>query len=127
MALYTVGAALACPAVGRVLVVTDDPVAAPALTDLGALCVPDTPDAGLNPALAHGATEAAGRQPAWGVAVLGSDLPALRRGHRDGPPRGGRPHPRTTLGGAGPRGDATMLIPHRARIRVMNLKCTQLR
>jgi len=78
MALDTVGAALACPAVGRVLVVTDDPVAAPALTDLGALCVPDTPDAGLNPALAHGATEAAGRQPAWGVAVLGSDLPALR-------------------------------------------------
>jgi 2-phospho-L-lactate guanylyltransferase len=78
MALDTVGAALACPAVGRVLVVTDDPVAAPALTDLGALCVPDTPDAGLNPALAHGATEAARREPAWGVAVLGSDLPALR-------------------------------------------------
>jgi 2-phospho-L-lactate guanylyltransferase len=78
MALDTVAAALACPAVGQVLVVTDDPVAAPALEALGAVCVPDTPDAGLNPALAHGAAEAASRAPSWGVAVLGSDLPALR-------------------------------------------------
>lgn len=78
MALDTVAAALASPPVGTVIVVTDDPVAAQALTALGALCVPDEPDAGLNPALEHGAAEAVRRAPRWGVAVLGSDLPALR-------------------------------------------------
>jgi 2-phospho-L-lactate guanylyltransferase len=40
--------------------------------------VPDSPDAGLNPALEHGAAEATRMAPSWGVAVLGSDLPALR-------------------------------------------------
>ncbi len=78
MALDTVAAALASPPVGAVIVVTDDPVAAPALAALGAVCVPDEPDAGLNPALEHGAAEAVRRAPDWGVAVLGSDLPALR-------------------------------------------------
>lgn len=78
MALDTVEAALACPAVGQVVVVTDDPVATPRLAALGAVCVPDAPDSGLNPALEHGAGEAIRRAPMWGVAVLGSDLPALR-------------------------------------------------
>jgi 2-phospho-L-lactate/phosphoenolpyruvate guanylyltransferase len=78
MALDTVAAALASPPVGTVIVVTDDPVAAPALAALGASCIPDEPDAGLNPALEHGAAEAVRRAPDWGVAVLGSDLPALR-------------------------------------------------
>jgi 2-phospho-L-lactate guanylyltransferase len=78
MALDTVDAALTCAAVGQVLVVTDDPVAAPRLVALGAVCVPDTPDSGLNPALEHGAAEATRRAPSWGVAALGSDLPALR-------------------------------------------------
>jgi 2-phospho-L-lactate guanylyltransferase len=78
MALDTVAAALASPPVGAVIVVTDDPVAAPALAALGAVCIPDEPDAGLNPALEHGAAEAVRRAPDWGVAVLGSDLPALR-------------------------------------------------
>ena len=42
-------AALACPAVGRVLVVTDDPRWRPARRPrLGAEVVPDAPDAGLN-------------------------------------------------------------------------------
>lgn len=76
-----VTAALACPVVGRVLVVTDDPLAADVLSRLGALVAADTPDAGLNPALAHGAEElrsglAGG--PAVGVATVSSDLPALR-------------------------------------------------
>jgi len=78
MALDTVSAALACAAVGRVLVVTDDPLAGPALSTLGAEHVPDTPDAGLNPALAHGAATAVRLAPGWGVAALGADLPALR-------------------------------------------------
>jgi 2-phospho-L-lactate guanylyltransferase len=78
MALDTVSAALDCPAVGQVLVVTDDPLAGPALTALGALSVPDVPDAGLNGALTHGAATAVRRAPGWGVAALGGDLPALR-------------------------------------------------
>lgn len=70
----TVAAALASPAVAGVLVVTDDPAAAAAVTGLGARTVPDVPDRGLNPALTHGA-RATG---AAAVAALSSDLPALR-------------------------------------------------
>ncbi|MGY1711044.1 2-phospho-L-lactate guanylyltransferase [Geodermatophilus sp. SYSU D00758] len=70
----TVAAALAATAVGAVLVVTDDPAAADVATRLGARTVPDEPDAGLNPALAHGARASGARA----VAALSSDLPALR-------------------------------------------------
>ena len=70
----TVAAAVACPRVGSVLVVTDEPAAAELVHRLGARTVPDEPDDGLNPALVHGARSAAG--PA--VAALSSDLPALR-------------------------------------------------
>jgi 2-phospho-L-lactate/phosphoenolpyruvate guanylyltransferase len=70
----TVAAALASAAVADVLVVTDDPDAAAVVTGLGARTVADTPDRGLNPALAHGA-RATGRR---AVAALSSDLPALR-------------------------------------------------
>ena len=70
----TVAAALACPVVDTVLVVTDDPAAAAEVTRLGARTVADEPDSGLNPALEHGAQAA--RSPA--VAALSSDLPALR-------------------------------------------------
>ena len=70
----TVAAAVACPVVGTVVVVTDDPHAAAEVTRLGARTVPDEPDNGLNAALQHGAAIAGG--PA--VAALSSDLPALR-------------------------------------------------
>ena len=71
----TVAAALACPAVDAVLVVTDDPVAERLVRRLGAATVGDEPDEGLNPALAHGAAGLRGP-----VAALSSDLPALRPG-----------------------------------------------
>jgi 2-phospho-L-lactate/phosphoenolpyruvate guanylyltransferase len=70
----TVAAALACPSVDEVLVVTDDPAAADAVRPLGARTVADEPDRGLNPALEHGARHATGAA----VAALSSDLPALR-------------------------------------------------
>lgn len=70
----TVAAALACPAVAGVLVVTDDPDAAAEVTRLGAATVPDEPDRGLNAALTHGARATGGTA----VAALSSDLPALR-------------------------------------------------
>lgn len=98
VALDTVSAALRCSQVRAVVVVTDDPVAAPALADLGARVVADEPDAGLNPALRHGAGVAAGTTASTaastaentagttdppiggvdGVGALSADLPALR-------------------------------------------------
>ncbi len=79
-ALDTVAAALACPAVEDVTVVTDDPRAGAELAALGAFVVADTPAAGLNAALAHGA-ETVHRRRGGGsaaVAALNGDLPALR-------------------------------------------------
>jgi len=70
----TVAAAIACPVVGSVLVVTDDPAAGGVVRKLGAHVVPDAPDRGLNPALEHGASVAG----ADALAALSSDLPALR-------------------------------------------------
>lgn len=70
----TVAAALACPVVDALVVVTDDPDAADVVRALGATTVADAPDRGLNPALEHGARGVPG--PA--VAALSSDLPALR-------------------------------------------------
>lgn len=77
-ALDTSVAALASPLVASVVAVTDDPAAARALAAVGADVVPDEPDAGLNPALAHGATVAARTRPACGAGALSADLPALR-------------------------------------------------
>jgi len=72
----TVAAALDCPAVAEVLVVTDDAAAAAVVRGLGARTVADEPDAGLNPALEHASRHAAEHA----VAALSSDLPALRPG-----------------------------------------------
>jgi 2-phospho-L-lactate/phosphoenolpyruvate guanylyltransferase len=74
----TVAAALRCPRVDGVVVVTDEAAASQLLTTLGAMVVADTPDAGLNPALVHGAMAAKRRYPASGVGALSADLPALR-------------------------------------------------
>ncbi|GAB2615778.1 2-phospho-L-lactate guanylyltransferase [Streptomyces capparidis] len=76
----TVAAALDCPAVRCVTVVTDDPEAAGALAALGARVVPDLPGAGLNAALAHGAARVRAAHPEAAVAALSADLPALRPG-----------------------------------------------
>jgi 2-phospho-L-lactate/phosphoenolpyruvate guanylyltransferase len=70
----TVAAVTASPAVGAVVVVTDDARAAAVVTALGARTVADEPRRGLNAALAHGA-RTAGPGP---VAAISSDLPALR-------------------------------------------------
>jgi 2-phospho-L-lactate guanylyltransferase len=99
----TVAAAIACPEVAQVVVVTSDPVAGQLLSALGAVVVPDGPgplgagppghvaagpvpaaadglgvQEGLNAALRHGAAEAARRWPGTGLAALTADLPALR-------------------------------------------------
>jgi 2-phospho-L-lactate/phosphoenolpyruvate guanylyltransferase len=71
-------AALGCPVVRRVLVVTDDPLARQALGALGAQVCGDLPDAGLNRALEHGAEVLRRDLPQVGVAAVSADLPALR-------------------------------------------------
>ncbi len=83
LALDTVGAALAAGSVARVVVVTDDDDAIGPLAELGAHVVPDRPDAGLNPALRHGAGVAGDLAAADGVGVIASDLPALRPAELD--------------------------------------------
>lgn len=75
LAQDTVAAARDCPLVREVLVVTDDPVAGPALGRLGARVVPDRPAAGLNPAIAYAAGSVPVDRP---IAALTADLPALR-------------------------------------------------
>jgi 2-phospho-L-lactate guanylyltransferase len=72
-----VAAALGCSLVEQLLVVTDDDDAARALVALGAQVSPDHPDAGLNPALAHGAELLRARKPSLGVVTISADLPAL--------------------------------------------------
>jgi len=93
MALDTVAAARSAPAVDRVVVVTDEPAAAQAVRRMGAIVVADAPDAGLNPALVHGAKAAADDSPGLAVAALSSDLPALRPADLDGVLRAATGHP----------------------------------
>jgi 2-phospho-L-lactate/phosphoenolpyruvate guanylyltransferase len=76
-AMDTTEALVRCPLVAEVLVVTDEPVAASELGRLGAHVVADEPDAGLNPALVHGARVAQLRHPDAGVGAVSADLPAL--------------------------------------------------
>jgi 2-phospho-L-lactate guanylyltransferase len=74
----TVTAALGTPGVVEVIAVTDDPAARLLLARIGARVVTDEPDAGLNPALRHGALAAGERHPGAGIGALSADLPALR-------------------------------------------------
>ncbi|MFJ6570851.1 2-phospho-L-lactate guanylyltransferase [Streptomyces sp. NPDC091292] len=74
----TVAAAVACRAVRDVVVVTDDAVAGRELARIGARVLPDTPAAGLNAALAHGASSVRADRADAHVAALNADLPALR-------------------------------------------------
>lgn len=74
----TVAAALACPAVKDVAVVTGDALAGRELGSLGAHIVADEPGGGLNAALAHAAAVVRTTRPESAVAALNADLPALR-------------------------------------------------
>ena len=86
LATDTVAAAIACPEVAEVLVVTDDPAAAEALAALGARIVPDV-GGGLNAAFGRGAAAVHGRP----VAALAGDLPALRPADLSGALRAAEP------------------------------------
>ncbi len=71
-------AALACESVREVLAVTNDRSAARALAGAGVRVLRDTPEAGLNAALEHGAWSVRRGDPWASVAAMSGDLPALR-------------------------------------------------
>jgi 2-phospho-L-lactate guanylyltransferase len=73
-------AVLSATTVAELIIVTDDPVVAAAVREIGAKVAPD-PGAGLNAALRFGADEVAGL--ATHRAVLTGDLPALRPAQLD--------------------------------------------
>src|SRR5579859_846039 len=77
MAADTVAAAVACGAVGDVVVVSDDVAIKTEAEAIGAEVIADLPNAGLNEALCAGAEHAAARWPGRGLAALTADLPAL--------------------------------------------------
>ena len=83
MAIDTVSAAVACPAVADVIVVSDDPAVRTEAEAAGASVIADHPRAGLNQALVAGARHAASRWPGRGLAALTADLPALSAGQLD--------------------------------------------
>jgi 2-phospho-L-lactate guanylyltransferase len=59
-------------------VVTDDPEVGDVSAGLGAIVIADSPAAGLNEALAHGAAYSQARWPDRGVAGLAGDVPAVQ-------------------------------------------------
>ena len=77
LAVDTVTAALSSPAVGAVLVVTDDHVLAGLMSRVGAHVVPDGAADDLNESLRQAAFEARRRWPDLSPAALCADLPAL--------------------------------------------------
>ncbi|WP_128380915.1 2-phospho-L-lactate guanylyltransferase [Streptomyces cavernae] len=74
----TVAAAVDCPAVRDVAVVTGDTLAGRELAALGAHIVADEPGGGMNAALTHAAAVVRVPRPESAVAALNADLPALR-------------------------------------------------
>jgi 2-phospho-L-lactate guanylyltransferase len=108
----TVSAVLACPQVAELLVVTDDPAAAAAVTALGARAVPDGPGAGLNAAMRFGADVVAGLSRRR--AVLAGDLPALRPAELSAALAGSADSPGRGAGGRGfvpdAEGSGTVLL-----------------
>lgn len=80
MAEDTIRACAAAEVVRHVVVVTDDPDGAAIARGAGAVVVADEPDAGLNPALRHGARHAGD---AAGIATVSSDLPSMRSADLD--------------------------------------------
>lgn len=77
-AVDTVAAALACRAVERVLVVTDDHELAAGFADLGVDVLPDGTVDDLNGTLRLAAAEMHRRAPSLRLVALCADLPALR-------------------------------------------------
>lgn len=79
----TVAAALACPRVDHVVVVTDDLDVGRHLAALGATVVADSEQDDLNVSLVHAAADLHHKHPKASIGALCADLPALRPGELD--------------------------------------------
>lgn len=79
----TIAAANGSRLVRRVVAICSDPGAVRVLRADGTEVIPDEPDAGLNPALRHGAGLLRAGDPEAAVGALQSDLPALRSAELD--------------------------------------------
>lgn len=112
MAADTVTAALECPSVAVVVTVTDDPQAADTLRRLGAGCVADVPDQGLNAALTYAARIAQADRPDSAIAALSADLPAMRADELERALLAAAAHPRALVADAS--GDGTTLLTAQA-------------
>lgn len=110
-ALDTLDAALHCPAVRQVLVVTDDVVVAGEAQGVGAHVVAD-PGRGLNEALRHGARAAQDRAPGAGVGALLGDLPALRAGDLHSVLTSAAAHPVSAVADADAEGTTLLVARH---------------
>lgn len=83
LARDTIAAAAATARVRRVLAVSSDPTVVATLTADGVEVIADEPDAGLNPALRHGARRLRRDNPGAALAALQADLPALHPAELD--------------------------------------------
>ncbi|MGH3797236.1 MAG: 2-phospho-L-lactate guanylyltransferase [Pseudonocardiaceae bacterium] len=78
LARDTIAAVTGAATVRRVVAICSDVTVRSALAADGVAAIPDEPDAGLNPALRHGAALLRATSPLVAVAALTGDLPALR-------------------------------------------------
>ena len=101
MAEDTIRACIAAAAVRVVVVVTDDRDGARMAVAAGAVVVADEPDAGLNPALRHGARQA---HEDAAIATVSSDLPSLRAADVDAALRAAAPFASAIVADAGGTG-----------------------
>ena len=109
MAEDTIRACLDAPSVRRVVVVTDEPDGAAMAIAAGASVVADEPDAGLNPALRHGARHAIAGEPGdIAIVTVSSDLPALRGADLDAVLRAASSYPFAVVADAA--GTGTVLL-----------------
>jgi 2-phospho-L-lactate/phosphoenolpyruvate guanylyltransferase len=108
MARDTVSAAVAASTVREVIVITDDPAVAQTLRALRARVIADGPDAGINPALRHGATAARGGR----IAALAADLPALRPDDLDSVLDLAAPHAASTVSDLAGTGTTLLAANH---------------
>ncbi|MGB8406170.1 MAG: 2-phospho-L-lactate guanylyltransferase [Mycobacterium sp.] len=99
MLIDTITAALASPGVQSVTVVTPDPIAARAATDLGASALTDPTPAGHHNPLnnAIGSAESVVGRGATNIAVLQGNLPALRPAELAAALAAARAHPRSFI------------------------------
>jgi 2-phospho-L-lactate/phosphoenolpyruvate guanylyltransferase len=117
MAEDTIRACLAANAVRSVVVVTDDPDGRAMAVEAGAAVVADEPDAGLNPALRHGAAYAAASYGDVGIVTVSSDLPALRPPDLDSVLLAATACPRAVVADAAGTGTVLLAAPDPADFR----------